>query len=210
MKAVLDILSLAEAYNTRVLKDLRSLSDFLHLQQQLYKPISNGLTTYFCYETVETRLPCGISRLLVPFSSAVVEDASHAGSIAIPKDHAGISKFEGFADNAFMDLASALRTLVGDASKRQASEAYQQGHLEFTGNSVTTILRCDTKGMIAATPSFHGRTEALDLLSMCFNNKVSSVTLSHQCRFVLYGLGGAGKTQIVYRFIEHTGDRCVK
>jgi hypothetical protein len=63
-------------------------------------------------------------------------------------------------------------------------------------------IACDMKGKISATPSFEGRGDILLKMRECFNSTVTSIELGCQRRFVLHGLGGAGKTQLMYKFIQ--------
>ena len=54
---------------------------------------------------------------------------------------------------------------------------------------------------------FTGRNEILERLSQCLNPSTSSVGLKKQRIFVLYGLGGTGKTQIMAKFVDECGDQ---
>jgi hypothetical protein len=66
----------------------------------------------------------------------------------------------------------------------------------------STKITCDLKGKIAATPSFEGRDDILLEIHKCFDCNTTSLELGRQRRFVLHGLGGTGKTQLMYKFIE--------
>ena len=57
------------------------------------------------------------------------------------------------------------------------------------------------------TTMFTGRTDVLEQLAEYFDPSNSSVALRRQRIFVLYGLGGAGKTQIMAKFVNDHGDR---
>jgi GTPase SAR1 family protein len=63
------------------------------------------------------------------------------------------------------------------------------------------------KGRVLATPSFEGRHDILRRMHERFGEGVSSDRLLQQRRFVIYGLGGTGKTQLVLKFVEQAGDR---
>ncbi|KAG5634733.1 hypothetical protein H0H81_000956 [Sphagnurus paluster] len=52
------------------------------------------------------------------------------------------------------------------------------------------------------TSVFTGRQDILNSLDKYFDSEKSSVHLKKQRRSVLYGLGGAGKTQIILKFIQ--------
>ena len=55
---------------------------------------------------------------------------------------------------------------------------------------------------------FTGRQDILERLRRCFDRLASSVSLKKQRVFVLYGLGGTGKTQIMLRFVDEFSDQC--
>ncbi|RDB16830.1 Kinesin light chain [Hypsizygus marmoreus] len=57
------------------------------------------------------------------------------------------------------------------------------------------------------TPFFVGREDILAALDQCFSSSETSVGLKLQRRYVLYGLGGAGKTQIALKFVQQFSDR---
>jgi hypothetical protein len=52
------------------------------------------------------------------------------------------------------------------------------------------------------TTVFTGRTNILSQLDQYFCPSPTSFDLGKQCVFVLYGLGGAGKSQIAFKFVE--------
>ena len=54
---------------------------------------------------------------------------------------------------------------------------------------------------------FTGRTDILERLVQCLNLSTSSVGLKKQRIFVLYGLGGTGKTQIMAKFVDEYCDQ---
>jgi Cdc6-like AAA superfamily ATPase len=57
---------------------------------------------------------------------------------------------------------------------------------------------------------FTGRNDILQQLELAqyLNPSISSISLKRQRIFVLYGLGGTGKTQIMAKFVDEFGDRC--
>jgi hypothetical protein len=73
--------------------------------------------------------------------------------------------------------------------------------------SQLVTVGCDLKGRISATPAFHGQTRILKQMKDCFSLPAGLGVHRGQSRCVLHGLGGSGKTQVVYRFIEDAGDR---
>jgi signal recognition particle GTPase len=56
---------------------------------------------------------------------------------------------------------------------------------------------------------FTGRKDILERLRRFLDPSNSSVILKMQRIFVLYGLGGAGKTQIMSKFVIEFGDKYV-
>ncbi|KAG6877306.1 hypothetical protein C0993_008687 [Termitomyces sp. T159_Od127] len=58
----------------------------------------------------------------------------------------------------------------------------------------------------APSPLFTGRENILLLLEKCFDPSKPSVTMEVQLHCVLYGLGGAGKTQIAQQFCHKSGN----
>jgi len=54
---------------------------------------------------------------------------------------------------------------------------------------------------------FTGRNDILERLAQYLNPSISSVAMRTQRIFVLYGLGGSGKTQIMAKFVDQFGDQ---
>jgi len=54
---------------------------------------------------------------------------------------------------------------------------------------------------------FTGRKDILERLAQYLDLSISSVSLKKQRIFVLYGLGGTGKTQIMAKFVNEFGDQ---
>ncbi|KAJ6545984.1 P-loop containing nucleoside triphosphate hydrolase protein, partial [Mycena vulgaris] len=78
----------------------------------------------------------------------------------------------------------------------QAHKASSSGRLPdlSTAPSTQTITKCPPPSRI-----FHGRQNILDKIHQFFTQN-----LNNQHIFLLYGLGGAGKTQIALKFIEES------
>jgi GTPase SAR1 family protein len=58
-----------------------------------------------------------------------------------------------------------------------------------------------------AAPIFQGRGDILKEMQQHFDLLDSSEPRPRQRRFVLHGLGGTGKTQIVLKFVEESANR---
>ena len=54
---------------------------------------------------------------------------------------------------------------------------------------------------------FTGRKDILERLTRDLDPSISSVAIRKQRIFVLYGLGGTGKTQIMAKFVDECGDQ---
>jgi hypothetical protein len=61
------------------------------------------------------------------------------------------------------------------------------------------------KHMPSCSPLFTGRKEYLDRLEQYFGRETDR--RQRRKRFLLYGLGGTGKSQICLKFIEQSADR---
>ena len=59
------------------------------------------------------------------------------------------------------------------------------------------------------TNYFTGRDEYLRTIEANFGLPQTSIELGRQRRFVLYGTGGMGKTQLALKFLEKYGDKYV-
>ncbi|KAF8240590.1 hypothetical protein L208DRAFT_1352538 [Tricholoma matsutake] len=64
------------------------------------------------------------------------------------------------------------------------------------------------KNCPSPTNLFTGRSDVLQQLHKCFPPLPTSVESAQQCRFVLYGPGGGGKTQIAFKFIQESEYSC--
>ena len=56
---------------------------------------------------------------------------------------------------------------------------------------------------------FTGRHEYLSTMEAGFVFPKTSAELRRQRRFVLYGIGGMGKTQLALKFLDEHSDKCV-
>ena len=59
------------------------------------------------------------------------------------------------------------------------------------------------------TEIFSGRENDLKHMESCFEFPSTSIELKRQRKFVLYGVGGIGKTQLALKFIAQNKERCV-
>ena len=80
--------------------------------------------------------------------------------------------------------------------------------------SITPSLQAGKNPLLLVTPPlpteiFLGRENDLKHMESCFEFPNTSVELRRQRKFVLYGVGGIGKTQIALKFIAQNKERCV-
>lgn len=68
------------------------------------------------------------------------------------------------------------------------------------GNSTTKVPKIVVPPL--PTELFTGRDDYLKEMELCFKFPKSSVELGKQRRFVLYGTGGIGKTQLALKFFD--------
>jgi hypothetical protein len=73
------------------------------------------------------------------------------------------------------------------------------GHLSVEPASIKAATNCPPPSRI-----FHGRQAILDKMHFYFTQ-----TRGKQQVYLLYGIGGIGKTQIAFKFIEESSNRCV-
>ena len=77
-----------------------------------------------------------------------------------------------------------------------------------TGHAIRTRAGVPAlKAIPRLSTMFTGRDDILERLTQCLNPSTSSVALRKQRIFVLYGLGGTGKTQIMAKFVDECGDQ---
>ena len=81
-------------------------------------------------------------------------------------------------------------------------------HDSFAGETIRTIPRVPAlKAIPRLSTMFTGRKDILEKLAQYLDLSISSVSLKKQRIFVLYGLGGTGKTQIMAKFVNECGDQ---
>ncbi|KAJ7614873.1 hypothetical protein FB45DRAFT_1109088 [Roridomyces roridus] len=97
-------------------------------------------------------------------------------------------------------LASEEPDLTVHSVYSHGQEPRQQGQIEIITqeecHTALALVRCPPASQI-----FHGRNEILDKMQEYFSQEPKKRRI-----FVLYGLGGSGKTQIALRFLEETSD----
>jgi hypothetical protein len=118
LKTLLGVISLAAPTNKEIIKDSATLTDFLLLQQQQYRSVSDNYLTYYGYETKATPLPGGSDLIIVPKVSAVPPSATESQCIEMTADHVGIAKYETVVDETFQCLALPVQAIAEDSRAR--------------------------------------------------------------------------------------------
>lgn len=131
MKTLLDLWSLFAPSTSHVVSDMKSFADFLFLQQQQYRSISNLYPTYYCHETKPILLPSGSRAVIVSKVSAVPPTAAESQRVEMSTDHIGLAKFENVADENFQRLISPVQS-IARCSHMHCRERWRK----FKGESV--------------------------------------------------------------------------
>jgi hypothetical protein len=118
MDTLLSLHSVFSPTRVRLVRDVKPLSDFIHIQLEQFRSLSNYYAIWFCYETLKTPLPGGTSVVVVPRASAVIDGDRDIRELALPKDHIGIAKPNSMSDSAFRMLARVFEDLARSGNAR--------------------------------------------------------------------------------------------
>ncbi|KAI9808253.1 MAG: hypothetical protein M1825_004710 [Sarcosagium campestre] len=149
------------------------------------------LPDYQVYSFFELRPMKGHSTLIVEKHSALLE-TNHEEQIPVDADHSAMCKFETEADDTFEKVYKRVKRMK-NTPRSVANEQSVSNNKHF---EVPYLL----------SPVFTGRDDVLERLTTSFTAKRSAQN-RHQQRFVLFGLGGSGKTQICLRYIQEHRER---
>jgi len=150
----------------------------------------------------------------------VVPGTINVEAIAISKDHVGMAKFVSSEDDDFRTVCGCLTDMASKAPQRVAHKwiLYRRsegGYGFFDKGTFLFNTMCLLSEILSGTPMntthnvttpselFTGRFRYLETLRRHFGPRVEQ----SQRRFLLYGMGGAGKTQICLKFIQENADR---
>ncbi|KAF8529589.1 hypothetical protein BU17DRAFT_79603 [Hysterangium stoloniferum] len=188
------LLSLCSRPNNILLKHLTTHSEPLQEQISSFNAITAHFHMKFFYETLPTSLPGHSSAIIVPKASAVLPGAVNIEPISMQKDHTGMSKFQSVNDN---DYKSVLCT-VQDMIKKAPATVYAQW-IKFNQQNEDIFQGPLYMSKHHSSPRFVGQEKYLTKLTNFFAPENSYRMWNH---FLLYGMGGVGKTQICLKFIE--------
>ncbi|KAF8511483.1 P-loop containing nucleoside triphosphate hydrolase protein [Hysterangium stoloniferum] len=191
---VLKFISLCSRPNNILLKHLTSHSELLQHQNSDFNLITADFQMKFFYENLPTLLPDAISEIIVPKTSAIVPGIVNVESIGMHKAHIGMAKFQSIDDNDFKSISLIVQDMI-----RKAPSAVQTRWTKFDQQSGETSKRPMYIAKLRPSPRFVGQEKYLMRLQKFFAPQSSHSGWKH---FLLYGMGGVGKTQICLKFIE--------
>ncbi|KAH8693883.1 hypothetical protein BGW36DRAFT_463515 [Talaromyces proteolyticus] len=172
----------------RLMAALQTNSDIL---LRLTSDFRHQLPDYQIYSFYEQRPMKGFSGLIVEKYSALLE-VNHEEQIPVDADHSAMCKFETDSDDTFEKVYKRVKR-IRNHQQRIASE-----------QSVTYNIHFEVPHLLS--PVFTGRDEEVELLTTSFGTGQSPQNCN-QRRFVLFGLGGSGKTQICLKYVQKERER---
>ncbi|KAF8521436.1 hypothetical protein BU17DRAFT_64929 [Hysterangium stoloniferum] len=186
--------SLCSRPNNILLKYLTANCEPLQQQISHFNAITAHFHIKFFYETLPTSLPVHSSAIIVPKASAVLPGAVNIEPISMHKDHTGMSKFQSVDDDDYKSVLCVVQDMIKKApatvDARWIKFNQQNDH-----NSQGPIYMSKHR----SSPRFVGQEKYLSKLRSFFAPENSHSMWNH---FLLYGMGGVGKTQICLKFIE--------
>ncbi|KAF8530182.1 hypothetical protein BU17DRAFT_78785 [Hysterangium stoloniferum] len=193
--------SLCSRPNNILLKHLSAHSELLQQQIADFNAITAHFHMTFFYETLPTTLPGHISTIIVPKASAVLPGAVNIEPISMHKDHTGMSKFQSVNDDDYKSVLCTVQDMVKNALANVHGR-WIKFHQQNEDDSKGPIYMSKHR----SSPRFVGQEKYLTRLGNFFAPENSHPVWNH---FLLYGMGGVGKTQICLKFIEELlGNDC--
>ncbi|KAF8518285.1 hypothetical protein BU17DRAFT_91152 [Hysterangium stoloniferum] len=192
------LLPVDENTSHKLLRSLATNSEVLEMQLSQYNGISALFNTKFLYEAYQTDLHDGTSSFMVPKSAAIVPGARNAEPIVLNKNHTDMIKFYSAEDDDFNMVVSLLQTMGSDLPKLELEYGRDFSQSDDILNRGPSYRR-----KLLSSPRFTGQDIYLEKLRTFFVDR--NVT-THQKHFLLYGMGGIGKTQISLKFAEECTD----
>ncbi|KAG9052689.1 hypothetical protein FS842_009401 [Serendipita sp. 407] len=110
------VLSVCMSTNDRTLRGLNRESSELEKIQSLYLTASKRVNTIFFYEEYPTPIVKGVSQMIAPSHSAVVQEDSKAKVVVLRADHCQMVKYTKQGDVNYRKVVGYLSELVKDAT----------------------------------------------------------------------------------------------
>ncbi|KAK5215128.1 hypothetical protein LTR96_011450 [Exophiala xenobiotica] len=172
----------------RLLSALQTNSDVL---LQLTTNFRFQLPDYEVSSVFELRPIRGLSSLVVEKHSSLLE-TNHEEQIPVDADHSAMCKFETENDDTLEKVYKRVKRMKNNP-RRITNEQSVSNNKYF---ELPHLL----------SPVFTGRDEDLKCLTTSFAAR-PRLPRQHQGRFVLFGLGGSGKTQICLKYVQDQRER---
>ncbi|KAK4935621.1 hypothetical protein LTR10_023344 [Elasticomyces elasticus] len=193
----------------RLLAALQTYSDVL---LRLTTDFRFQLPDYKVYSFFESRPMKGLSGLTVEKHSALLE-TNHEEHIPVDADHSAMCKFETQDDDTFKRVYKRIERLKNNQFTARGSRAV--GYVLVINGQQKSLLRLNEilvshnqhfQVPHLLSPVFTGRDDDMQSLTAAFV-PVPPSQRPHQRRFVLFGLGGSGKTQICLKHVQDQRER---
>lgn len=220
---------------SEMLKDLTKKSEILHDITDQFAPLVKQFHVYFFWECLQTEMATGNSYVVREDSAAPIWDNTERSGIHAT--HSEMCSFASPESPDFQTVLAALLRYAREAHKTIATRWSGARRFLATQRSIEASeligfdVHNDNKPFLCESPRLHQGPADTRLRNKHFHvpHNVSSIftgrdavtrvlesrileqpTLDRphqQKRFVLYGLGGSGKTQFRLKFVQDNRDR---
>lgn len=213
--ATLSQLSSALTKNSATLRDIADQ----------FAPLTKRFSIYFFWEEIESRL--GATKGFIVEQDSADPGWETADRAGISADHSQMCKFRDENDDGFKLVLSACRRYIKYAPRVVKTRWIEDRELlaRELRQEAAEMLRHDSGLSVSGGPSpiqnvhfmvprsasslFTGRANTADLLRQKIVSSLSERENHQHKIFVIWGLGGSGKTQFCLKFVEDNRDRHV-
>jgi hypothetical protein len=205
-------------------------SETLELITDQFAPLMKQFHVFFFWEEVQTGFGHR-SRFIVEESSAapILDNTERSG---IAATHSSMAKFSNTNSSSYRTVIEALRRYCREAprviarrcevalaalTRARSNEAFELAGLDFDihnkrlfPSEINTSGRSHSRHFFPpqeTAADFIGREDTSEILyNALFPQEITS-SISRQRRFVVYGMGGSGKTQFCSKFAKDNQER---
>lgn len=191
-----------------------------------FSPLVKQFHMFFFWESLPTDL--GARTGYIVDSESATPKIDNTEAAGIHANHSDMVKFSSLNSSDYRMVAAALTTYCEKApsiishrwrqaeialKQLRAGEAWELSGFGFNVHSEETFRISDTKTQRyffpprGTSPHFIGRSTMLDTLETCFFPRRSANFESSRKTFIIYGMGGSGKTQLSAEFAHKFRDR---
>ncbi|CAG7849810.1 SubName: Full=Related to kinesin light chain {ECO:0000313/EMBL:CCA74635.1} [Serendipita indica DSM 11827] len=181
-----------------ILKDLREHSSELENTQRLYVAASEKFSSIFFCEEYATSGIKNQGEINVPHHSAIVPGDRNARTIVLHANHRNLVRFSSRESDDYKTVHFYLKAYVDSAPATVSKQWVKENELRNTakGESEEAMM---PKPRPPLSRSYIERKEIESLIT---KKLLPESRGKHQPRCILYGLGGAGKTQLATNWIQ--------